>query len=73
MTNNLKLRIILNTLDKYNYCLDSELDEAHEQITDLMREAYETGKKRGMYEQECLEMGNLTGWTEDLFEEWIKL
>ena len=64
MTNNLKLRIILNTLDKYNY--DSELDEAEEQITDLMREAYLTGKG--------------TGWSEALgteiqttFDQWLEL
>ena len=59
MTNNLKLRIILNTLDKYNY--DSELDEAEEQITDLMREAYE----RGMTDCDCdPSLG--------FFDQWLK-
>ena len=53
MTNNLKLRIILNTLDKYNY--NSELDDAEEQITDLMREAYLTGKGTGWSEALCIE------------------
>lgn len=42
-----------------------------EHLGEISRQAYEAGKKRGMYEQECLHWGQLPGWTEDLFEEWL--
>lgn len=40
---------------------------------DFAKEAYTVGKERGMYEQECLEIGQLTGYDPSIptFEEWL--